>query len=333
MFDSVFVGGTFDQFHNGHKYLLQRVFAEGRRITIGLTTDIYVEKYKKGPHKTFGERKQVLENWLSQNNFSTRTSIIPIDDPYEPAVSSALYQALVLTEENKNTGLKINTKRKSLGLPEVKLIVVPLLYGEDGLPISSTRIRVGVIDTAGHLTMPDFLRSTLSVPLGVLHKNSEFIKVIDKNRSNHIVTVGDVTTLKVLENGLVPDLAIIDLQVKRLKKYSLSDFKFPDGAVIRKFQSGPGFISGAAFDALKNWSAPSVREKHRPHVFVVTGEEDLLVLPVIMFADLNTVVLYGQPDIPKLTETPGMVEIVVTDEKKKQAENLLKQFTTENGVA
>ena len=52
---------------------------------------------------------------------------------------------------------------------------------------------------------------------------------------------------------------------------------------------------------------------------IVKGEEDLLALPAILFAPLNSVVLYGQIDL-------GVVMVEVTEEKKKGVEEILKKF-------
>lgn len=52
---------------------------------------------------------------------------------------------------------------------------------------------------------------------------------------------------------------------------------------------------------------------------LIDGEEDLLVLPAIIYAPLGARVYYGQPG-------EGLVEVVVTHRKKRQALALLGKF-------
>jgi len=49
-------------------------------------------------------------------------------------------------------GIKINEERVRRGLATVKIVVVGMVPSEDRLPISTTRIRAGEIDTEGKLT-------------------------------------------------------------------------------------------------------------------------------------------------------------------------------------
>ncbi len=55
---------------------------------------------------------------------------------------------------------------------------------------------------------------------------------------------------------------------------------------------------------------------------MVDGEEDLATLPAILYAPLGSAVVYGQPN-------EGSVLVMVTPEKKKQIENLMKQMIME----
>ena len=46
-FETVVVGGTFDEFHKGHRVLLTKAFEIGKRVLIGLCTDEFVKKLRK----------------------------------------------------------------------------------------------------------------------------------------------------------------------------------------------------------------------------------------------------------------------------------------------
>jgi cytidyltransferase-like protein len=73
-------GGTFDNLHTGHKSFLLFAFSIGKFVSIGLTSDIYTNKYKHKKHVSpYIIRKEKLIAFLKQNNLSDRAEIIPID--------------------------------------------------------------------------------------------------------------------------------------------------------------------------------------------------------------------------------------------------------------
>lgn len=324
MFQTVIVGGTFDKIHKGHVAILTRAFGEGQRVIIGLTSDAYVAKYKKSPAGTYEQRKDALLKWLSDNGYQNRVTIVPIDDPYEPAASEP-YNAIVVTSETRERGEEINTQRDRRNLAPLTLIEVPLITAEDGLPISSTRVKAGVIDATGHLIMPDTLRETLSHPIGRVLLPPD----VDVSRNNHardiIVTVGDVTTHNFMQAGLMPSLAILDCHVRRRLFQELDKYIFPEGTLVMNVVSGPGYISRTAEDAIRAWAVSSAANPTSHTVIAVDGEEDLLTLPVLLSAPLEAVVYYGQP--PVQGNDGGLVEVIVTEEIKRKAEQLLKKFT------
>ncbi len=153
MYHHVFVAGTFDPsaglragLHDGHELLLTRAFETGEKVTIGLTSDEFVAKFKI-LNSTFNiqpyeSRKQHLLHWIKEKGYFDRATLIPIDDPYEPAASMPDLEVLVVTPENKVRGEEINEKRKNKGLVPLALLVVPLVAAQDLRPSSSTRVRM-----------------------------------------------------------------------------------------------------------------------------------------------------------------------------------------------
>jgi uncharacterized protein (UPF0218 family) len=64
-------------------------------------------------------------------------------------------------------------------------------------------------------------------------------------------------------------------------------------------------------------------------VIEVSGEEDLLVLPVIESAPIGSVVYYGQPPVAAWACGPaieGLVEVTITPEVKRHVTELLSRF-------
>ncbi|MHA1709658.1 MAG: phosphopantetheine adenylyltransferase [Candidatus Baldrarchaeia archaeon] len=145
------VAGTFDKLHKGHKLLLLTAFSAGERVIIGITSEKLI-KGKKMCQKIapFDERVKKVKEFLSSRGFKDY-NIIKLDDPYGPAINDPLMDGLVVTRETLNNALAINKIRIKQGMKPLTLIVVPLVLAEDGLPISSTRIRLGEIDENGKL--------------------------------------------------------------------------------------------------------------------------------------------------------------------------------------
>ncbi len=329
MYSHLFVAGTFDTFHKGHEAILTRAFGEGEMVTIGITSDQYIEKFKKFKHKTFLTRKRNIETWLEKHGFIKRSTIIAINDPYDPAASDPRYNALIVTAENNHRGEEINAMRENKGLIPLALITVPYVNAEDGMPISSTRIRTGTIDPDGKLVMPEILRETLAAPLGHVLSKWDVPAHVNAKRGTIIISVGDITTTKIMQLGIVPTLSIIDLKVRRKAYQSFEDYRFPETTQVEHIQSGPGHISHEATDAVKQWATSF--QQHKNTVFIVDGEEDLMTLPAIVYAPIGSAVYYGQPDIPFFLSgvrqvKEGMVEVEVTKKVKMRAMELLAKF-------
>ena len=152
-FKTVAVGGTFDEFHNGHKVLLLKAFDVSDQVLIGLSSDGLVQKLSK-PHETapYEQRLEELKAFLRKHDFSERAKIIPLNDVYGVTLSSKGYlESLVVSKETEPTGIKINEKRKKLGLHPLHIAVIEMVPSENHIPVSTTRIRSGEIDREGHL--------------------------------------------------------------------------------------------------------------------------------------------------------------------------------------
>lgn len=313
MYSHVFVAGTFDHLHKGHDAMLTRAFAEGDRVTIGLTSDEFVSKFRSDQQiLPFAQRKQGVLDWLTEHGEENRCELIAIHDPYEPAASMDSLDGLMVTQDNRVRGEEVNNKRRDKGLPELALIEVPLVAGENQKPISATQIRSGEIDEQGRLTMPDNLRPELVKPLGSVLVGDAIGSSIEAHRQDVVITVGDITTKTFLTAGVIPNLAIVDFQVARKPFPELNEKLHEQRITVA---SGPGFIANGAIEIIREWATVPADRR----ALVVDGEEDLLTLPAVAYGPVGAVVYYGQPD-------KGLVEVLVTEESKQKAVELLKKF-------
>lgn len=161
------------------------------------------------------------------------------------------------------------------------------------------------------MKLPDNLRDRLKIPLGVLLLESEVNKKnIQKHLSenSYIITVGDRTTERMIDFGLNPSLQIIDGQEKRVKRNIPQIFEISTDLTC---ENPAAEITNQSIEMIKKAfvSNPPVR-------ITVIGEEDLLVIPVCIYAPENSVVLYGQPN-------EGLVLVEITPEIRNKTQSLL----------
>jgi len=150
MFDTIATGGTFDILHKGHYTLLLKAFEVGKQVIIGISSDNYASVKKKKITNEYPIRLKNLKRFIEDKFNKSNYSIYELNDFYGPTVLTNDVQAIVTTEGTKENCIKINELRKSKGLPQLEIIIVPLVEDQDGKVISSTRIRRGEIDINGN---------------------------------------------------------------------------------------------------------------------------------------------------------------------------------------
>jgi hypothetical protein len=161
------------------------------------------------------------------------------------------------------------------------------------------------------LQLPDNLRDQLKNPLGNLISDNDPNKeniIKEISAESVLITVGDRTTENMLQLGLKPQIQIIDGLEKRNRRVVPTDDAVNTNLSCR---NPPGEITEESMQVIQKAfsSEPPVR-------ITVDGEEDLLVLPVCMYAPENSVVMYGQPN-------EGLVLIHVTPEIQAKVQKIL----------
>jgi hypothetical protein len=160
------------------------------------------------------------------------------------------------------------------------------------------------------LKLPNSLRDQFKNPLGVLLPED----TVDKahiseylSDNSYIITVGDRTTEKMIDFGLIPSLQIIDGVEKREKR----ELPKLENTTELTVDNPAAEITSQSIDVIKQaFTLPS------PVRIVVNGEEDLLVIPVCVHAPDNSIVLYGQPH-------EGLVVVEITPEIRNKTQSLL----------
>lgn len=147
----VCIGGTFDILHKGHKSLIDKaleVAGKDGYVFIGLTRG-RITKRKKDL-KPFEQRKKAIIDYLSEKKLPNHVVIKPIKDKYGPSVEKE-FDAIVISPETMKTAKEINRKRKKIGRKPLKIIQIQFVLAEDGIPVSSSRIKKNEIDVDGRI--------------------------------------------------------------------------------------------------------------------------------------------------------------------------------------
>ncbi len=160
------------------------------------------------------------------------------------------------------------------------------------------------------MKLPDSLRNSFKNPLGVLLPEG----IADKKHileylsdDSYIITVGDRTTEKLIDFGIIPSLQIIDGIEKREKRDSIN----LENATELLVDNPPAEITDSSIEVIKK--AFAMNDTVR---IMVNGEEDLLVIPACLYAPENAVVFYGQPN-------QGLVIVQVTSDIRNKTQKLL----------
>ena len=140
----VAVGGTFDKFHYGHRHLIDTAFEIGESVEIGVTSNVFASK-KEGNVDSCDVRMANLNKFLATEHSNFHIS--RLDDPYGPTIHDENYDAIVVSEETEPNAIKIN----EISMKPLDIVVVSFVLADDGIPISSTRIRQGKINQKGEL--------------------------------------------------------------------------------------------------------------------------------------------------------------------------------------
>ncbi len=162
------------------------------------------------------------------------------------------------------------------------------------------------------MKLPENLRDQLKIPLGKLifeeqTTRENILKEIPQD--SFIITVGDATTEKLMNFGIVPSLQIVDGQEKRVTREPPSASNIKTNLTCN---NPAAQITSEAIDTIKK-----ALESETPVRILVNGEEDLLVLPVCLYAPEDAIIMYGQPN-------EGLVVVQINTEVRNKTKSILE---------
>ena len=159
------------------------------------------------------------------------------------------------------------------------------------------------------------MRSEFKKPIGTLFPSiSDAKSSIDEiGDKSLLISIGDVTTRRMLDEGIVPDVGIVDNLIER----EPSDYEICYDNVTLKTKNPPGTITDQMWKTIKE-GFRLVEKAGYNVLIVVEGEEDLSAIPCMVMAPAGSLIFYGQPG-------EGVV-LCEVDKIKEKAENLIKKL-------
>lgn len=174
--------------------------------------------------------------------------------------------------------------------------------------------------------LPSTLRDSLRTPIGKVYIGSPLettqkaIHYIKGYNNPFVTSIGDYCTKQLLDMDFFPDIIIYDGKTRRNDSLSLDLSKYQLIDVINP----PEWITNDSWNNIKNTISFCTSNKCRVAIRI-QGEEDLLVIPVVLLSPIGSMIVYGQPPFDK-RENGGIVVILVDSDLKIRVKSILKRF-------
>lgn len=161
---------------------------------------------------------------------------------------------------------------------------------------------------SGGWRLPEKERDVFKRPLGREITENEL-----KHEDHKIITVGDVVSLVVRRNGIVPILSVYDGMTERREMTDFAVLVKKQGWKEEVVVNPAGVITCELDKAVKNALTRGTE------IIRVDGEEDLALMPCILYAPDGTDIIYGWPG-------RGMMVITTDGLVRKETEELWKKM-------
>lgn len=328
-------GGTFDHFHKGHRTFLQEAVTHCQRLIIGITSDEFTSDKQYRPLESLQKRVAALNNFIKKQNLTKRVEIVSISTIYGPTIEKDFpCDVLIVSKNTEKRANDINDKRTKRKLHKLPIIVCPMIHALDGSIISSTNIRLGIINREGDIYLPDAfcektwylpteLRRQLKQQFGkIVTTKEEFLSEVSSSLLSNrlLIAVGDIVTKTLISFNIRPQIAVIDYNVERKKKFSsYREHGFMEKESIITVANPSGTLTSGLLQTIKNIFYDI--EKQENTIVKVDGEEDLATLPLLLAAPLGSILVYGQPG-------KGMAVVEITERIKEKGYRIVAKFKT-----
>ncbi|XP_041029250.1 bifunctional coenzyme A synthase isoform X1 [Carcharodon carcharias] len=128
-YSDVVLGGTFDRLHSAHRILLSiSCLLTGKRLLIGVADgELLNRKMLKELIEPYQERVEKLRKFLLDVNPAVQYDLVPLKDPYGPAITDPNLNCIVVSDETQKGGEAVNRKRLENALQELAIHKISLI--------------------------------------------------------------------------------------------------------------------------------------------------------------------------------------------------------------
>ncbi len=145
---------------------------------------------------------------------------------------------------------------------------------------------------SGGWAIPESIRDEFKAPIGCR------IEENDLRTYESPIVVGDVVSLVARKVGISPRLSVYDGRTERKEMTDFARLVRDEGLDETAVENPPGRITRKMAEAVRN-----ALEGKVPAIIRVDGEEDLALMPCILFAPIGTVIVYGWPGVGMMAVT------------------------------
>eukprot|EP01080_Neovahlkampfia_damariscottae_P006714 gene6714-10879_t len=145
-FSHVVIGGTFDRLHAGHLLLLSQMalVSNTKKTLIAVSGDVLLKNKKhKELIQSLKERMENANNaYLDIRPELKGVYNVELKDPFGPPIVDETFDCIIVSEETRKGGDKINEIRSEKGMKELYISCIPLIqskHSEDKLSSSQLR--------------------------------------------------------------------------------------------------------------------------------------------------------------------------------------------------
>ncbi|MEB3787030.1 MAG: GTP-dependent dephospho-CoA kinase family protein [Desulfurococcales archaeon] len=146
------------------------------------------------------------------------------------------------------------------------------------------------------LNIPKGVRIDYAIPRGEIVTENIDGWIRDNLKDKKVISIGDVVTGSLIKNGVKPFVSVIDGRTRRNEFLHIDLMKELRGCKVLKTVNPKGKLSLEAMEVICKVLS-SKDEGAECYTILVDGEEDMLALPALSCAPLNSVVLYGVPGV------------------------------------
>ena len=125
------VGGTYDAIHDGHKILLSvSLLASSELLLIGITGEEMLSKKKFGTYvEPYAKRAHNVKDFVEIFDKEIKeVEYFQLHDPFGPWERN--FNAIILSQETKQGGDVVNSKRTEKGLPPMAQVIIEVVSDE-----------------------------------------------------------------------------------------------------------------------------------------------------------------------------------------------------------